>query len=816
MVKIILFLIIALCLITIVSAEIITTYYYDDFYVDRGYLGEGLINGWTTACNSYLVDHYIICTGDLAKGSHQNISNTFVSSNFTFRVDNLYRKTQYEFIIAITDVHGAENGYGFCIENGTNDYCGDGNVSISRWDNGVETYMGKFATGLNLGEKHNYTLKKYENCTLEIEIDGVVKGHVTDCTHNITIANIGFSSDTGGDSGFDYINVSDYLYPSAPSIIASKNTSIPYIREGSILNLSMDVSDPTGLSHCWFWNNMSEMNSSLIALSGTIDNDKCWNTTSINVSRNVLFIGYANDTSGLTSSHNFEIIIDTQPPLLTLNETDIYKFQYNLSLHNVTFNENFNFSCSIFSWNISGKYVNDSLFCYDTTITNIKIQFNKTISPNPTTTSVGWMVYFNDTSGNANHTNIFQYDLLSIAPTLSQSGLYYYNQTTTAGKFLNISFDLSHNITQTFNYTISYSNFTCGVDINISIFIANETLFVTNKTINSSEIRFNITNTSYVGTCIGNITVNRSTYDMGIFNFPVAIISQLQTASIAFNDTNTWTVTGTSSGTFSRTFNINNSGNYNASLCSLESTSLLNSYISINETNFNITNMTTRDILVTVTEPSAIGYDEFLKATCVGTSSGDLVTTTSNVRLQFTISSPPSAIQPTGGGGAVTIIKEEDNLTSIISFGLDTISFFVITVPSKTEKILRITNIGDKDFTGDLIITGDISGYITGNVCDINIEDCVSEGISINAGESKLLVLSGNFDESLGKSKDGILQLKGEKTFEVNLVADRPPLYWLYYWVSVNFGTSEKTALASTYLVITLLIGTIVWSRLYG
>ncbi|MBU0467425.1 MAG: hypothetical protein KKF39_07235, partial [Nanoarchaeota archaeon] len=138
---------------------------------------------------------------------------------------------------------------------------------------------------------------------------------LNDGSYNYT----GYCNDSAGNLGATEMRVL-----SVDTIKPNSNMSInkTYPVENDVVNVSMNVSDETGLSACWFYNNMSGSNSTPISLTGTSDHSLCYNVTTINVSRgnNVLFIGYVNDTSGNLNSSELTITVaNLAPGVIILN-----------------------------------------------------------------------------------------------------------------------------------------------------------------------------------------------------------------------------------------------------------------------------------------------------------------------------------------------------------------------------------------------------------------------------------------------------------------------------------------------------------------
>ncbi|MBU1854065.1 MAG: LamG domain-containing protein, partial [Candidatus Omnitrophica bacterium] len=167
-----------------------------------------------------------------------------------------------------------------------------------------------------------------------------------------------------------------------PNSNISINNTTPKIND--IVNISMNVSDETGLSACWFYNNMSGVNSSLISLTGTSDHSSCYNVTTINVSQGkvVLFIGYVNDTTGNLNSSRLTITVVNSAPSVPViyypsdgeSYASIPYMNYSSSdadgdavTYKVYINGTLNASTSVnlSVWNASDGYYNMTVSAYD-------------------------------------------------------------------------------------------------------------------------------------------------------------------------------------------------------------------------------------------------------------------------------------------------------------------------------------------------------------------------------------------------------------------------------------------------------------------
>jgi len=300
--------------------------------------------------------------------------------------------------------------------------------------------------------------------------------------------------------------------------------------------------------------------------------------------------------------------------------------------------------------------------------------------------------------------------------------------------------------------------------------------------------------------------------------------------NLDFTNKTTWSGSYYSDETLTRSFTVNSTFTSNLTNCNFNvSATSLRNIISQSENNFTIENQSLKAVNLSFINPSALDYSgHYLWVECDNTNK------TSNIDIQFSVSNRPSPPTP-GGGGTEVIVIEPKNETAILFFGLVTLSFTVITTPSESEKVLKFTNIGNKSFEGDMVIEGEANQYVNGTVCNINNEDCKTEGIKISSGESKLLVLNGIFTDELGYGAEGIIKFNSEQpvqmfptyqrtlgiessylpTYELGLLIERPPLYKLYNWVADELQVPEVYALLLVYFTLISLVAVTFMSVLY-
>ncbi len=183
-----------------------------------------------------------------------------------------------------------------------------------------------------------------------------------------------WANDTANNSAVSAIQTFFVFERENPNSNITLNNTSPKINQ--VVNISMNVSDNLDLDFCWFYNNISNTNSSLISISGTSEHNLCFNITTINVShRDVLFRGYVNDTSGnVNSSQTVITVANTAPnqptisfPVDGINYSSIPYINFtatdadsDLLTFNIYINGSLNITTTtnITQWNASDGYYN--------------------------------------------------------------------------------------------------------------------------------------------------------------------------------------------------------------------------------------------------------------------------------------------------------------------------------------------------------------------------------------------------------------------------------------------------------------------------
>src|SRR3990167_4386410 len=100
-----------------------------------------------------------------------------------------------------------------------------------------------------------------------------------------------------------------------------------------------------------------------------------------------------------------------------------------------------------------------------------------------------------------------------------------------------------------------------------------------------------------------------------------------------------------------------------------------------------------------------------------------------------------------GGGGSTTVIVDSSNQTAELMYSVSNpYSFNILYTPGTQTKNIRITNIGNKAFNGDIIIGEQLKPYLVVNVCDLLTNFCTSSStITIPARQAVILKLDLTF-----------------------------------------------------------------------
>ena len=402
-----------------------------------------------------------------------------------------------------------------------------------------------------------------------------------------------------------------------------------------------------------------------------------------------------------------------------------------------------------------------------------------------------------------------------ITPNITQNSQNNFTQTLAINQNITFTLNVAHDIAENVTY-----NFTANNNRNFTVGFSQIQLNTTNTDTSSSNITISVNSTSSLSNHSFNITATRIE-DNKAFNFTVYITTSNNSAILSWNTTN-WVQTGDSSQTFTRAFQVNNTGNYNASRCTFNinkggGTGNLNSFMSVNDSNFFIENGTSNDIEVNIIQPTAATYsNEFLEIYCNGTSDNNLVYSSQDVELTFTISSPSSSSSGGGGGSSVTttIIQQvkDGNITGIVDWGKPSHYITIYSIPNTPSGSFVIANIGNNKIVANLSITEYLGKVVTYRICDLDKQSCNSLGQSttIEVGETKLLLFETNIKEDF-EIIQGQFILKdseNDKIHSLDVTVDKPLGFPIIQFIfELSGGRVSGTTIAFILFIMTMILG---------
>lgn len=415
------------------------------------------------------------------------------------------------------------------------------------------------------------------------------------------------------------------------------------------------------------------------------------------------------------------------------------------------------------------------------------------------------LLFHSDTAGKIEISNI-NISYYADPYSIHTGGIENYTQTASPSQQLTFNITIDHDYIEDINQTSTY-NFTSNTTTNFTIAFEETSILVGDESENHTKVNINVSATPTAETHSFEIKITRIE-NSETYIFPVTITVSSYAAEIGYISPSPWNYSDYSDTTATQTYDIVNTGSYDATNCTFRITKFggtgnLNTYLTQNESLFTVTNTTNKSILLSIVNPAAATYsNEYLQLDCIGNVDNNTVSSTTNPELTFTISTRPSATS--GGGGSSTVVESGD---VILDFGTQFFTFTVIGVPKKTSKTIRVKNIGTAPFSGEILIDGVVKKYITqAKVCDLS-NICSEDSIDILAGESKFLTIDANFDKTLGDGSEGILKFAGNQIFELPIIVDRPPGYKAYSFIADKFNISET--IAASGLVLMLGIGLI-------
>ena len=328
---------------------------------------------------------------------------------------------------------------------------------------------------------------------------------------------------------------------------------------------------------------------------------------------------------GLLYQWNATNIGDTTSPTYSGNKTNATsttpKINQDIQI-NLTMNDETGLSHFIFSWNNSGSFANDSAVAisglsYIMSLNKTATDYNTSDFIHPT---IGWKVYFNDTSNNQNETDVFTFRLINTAPTINAST--YFGNTPQNGAINNTNIIITGGCTDIDNDILYYYFY---LDSSSPPYVLKQS-----NTSNSYITNLSIDGTYYYRYVCGDLKLTSGFSAIRSYIFNITTISNIINYSIT---------------TTSATINWTTDELTNSTLFYGTTTSVLNE---ISNSSFFLSH----SISLTNLNPNTLYY--YNVSSC---ESGGYCTTSS--QYSFTsLSIPTEVITPTGGavsGGAVTL-----------------------------------------------------------------------------------------------------------------------------------------------------------------
>ena len=247
---------------------------------------------------------------------------------------------------------------------------------------------------------------------------------------------------------------------------------------------------------------------------------------------------------------------------------------------------------------------------------------------------------------------------------------------------------------------------------NLSVFVGGQLVYQNLSVQNFLDVvDLNASRINFLINASGVFEANFSSGVGGSLNWSgvsIVFVPPNNTASIGFVNNTPWINTGYASSVFVKEFEVNNSGNHNASNCSFYSNGQLSSYMSQTSFFVGAGNVSARSNL-SITGVPVGGYVENMNVRCVGSDGGTIVFSSIPSTLIFLIGSPGTV----GGGGSPTYIIVNGNETIKVLSDRRTNYYSVFAVPGgkKSRQLLINGNIS-QPVTIELACTGAICNWV--------------------------------------------------------------------------------------------------------
>lgn len=329
---------------------------------------------------------------------------------------------------------------------------------------------------------------------------------------------------------------------------------------------------------------------------------------------------------------------------------------------------------------------------------------------------------------------------------------------------------LTHNATETINYTYSYRGFldparnnaTANFTVDTVEYLANRTLVDINET---QFLNISIFSNASIdaGTYYGGIDI--STEEAGTVTETINITLTVASAigNIIRNPTKK-NIEMYSTSTNSWTLTLSNNGKANLTACNLTTGTSISAFTTLTNlskgayTNFNITNTTSTLFTVTHTNPPVNPYVSEITIMCVASATGGL--DTEYVYINLTSITKPSSSYTESGGG---IGSEPSGGSRICNIEVSPESIY-LSATHPAEKV-TITNYEGVSISPDIEIVGDLQPYLM-----FPAEELIGiSKIGGNGGEGSFVVQAINYEQFDQVLNGSIIITPSEECADINI-----------------------------------------------
>lgn len=352
--------------------------------------------------------------------------------------------------------------------------------------------------------------------------------------------------------------------------------------------------------------------------------------------------------------------------------------------------------------------------------------------------------------------------------------------------YFTLNSTLTHDINITDKVTLT-GNITYELDYpqNLSIYMNNTLVYNNISDFNGSvdNLDLNVTVLELCTNSSASCPVEFRSDGYGIVYFSDLFINYSKNEiSVLYINESLWSTSLYSDSSASHTISVNNSGDWNATNCTLKLSSVLNNYLSFTP-EFNLSINESVNITITLTNPPSATYDEYLDLVCYdATDEGTEIHSNSDLRVQVVSSARPPVSGGGGGGGDIIIVG---NVTPVLDWGAPSYTITLLWAPREVDKSFIVTNRGNDRFVGGVFVSEKLQEYADLTVCDTpKLQTCYGQELSLGAGETKTVQLQARFPVGVGDiDLEAYITAKaasGQYTSQLPVGVKRPPFYWMY------------------------------------